>query len=133
MAENTPKRRPRADNVLDTGMTSAATRRQEERLKRQRELRENRRAQLTPGAEIIVQWIDQEIAEAKDLTKMIINIDTEDNVRAQLLAKQYHVDFLLKLKSKTKNILREVKQAEAKAEAEKSEAQKAWEAEAKTS
>lgn len=124
------KKPVRNDSVLNTGITSAATRRAEERAQRQRDLRASQRASLTPGGEIIKAWIDQEIAEAADLTKIIIIADSEKNVRAQLLGRQYYIEALKRLKGKTNNILREVKVAEKQAAEEKSEAYKAFEREA---
>lgn len=133
MAGEADKKPVRNDAVLHTNLTSAAQRRGEDRARRQRELRAGQRASITPGGKIIKEWIDKEIAEAADLTKIIINVSSEENVRAQLLGRQYYLEALQRLKSKTTNILREVKVAEKAAaddKAEKSEAYKAFEREA---
>lgn len=136
MAENTEKKPVRSDAILNTGITSAAQRRAEDRARRQRELREGKRAAMTPGGQIIKEWIDKEIEQAADLRHIVVNIADEDHVKAQLLGRQYYLEALQRLKAKTTNILREVKVAEKQAkiaEAEKSEAYKAFEAEAKES
>jgi hypothetical protein len=133
MAENTENKPVRSDGLLNTGLTSAAQRRAEDRARRQRELREGKRAAMTPGGAIIKEWIDKEIAEAADLRHIIVNIADEEHVKAQLLGRQYYLEALQRLKSKTTNVLREVKVAEKQARAEaaeKSEVTKAWEAEA---
>lgn len=122
---------PRNDGVLNTGMSSAIERKQAERTKRLRAARDDRRKALTPGGEIIKVWIDQEIADAANLLKIIVNITDEDHVKAQLLGRQYYIESLQRLKNKANNVLREVKRVEKEAaNTEKSEAQAAFEAEA---
>lgn len=102
----------RDDSVLNTGLSSAAFRRQVARREAEAEVKQSKRSLLTPGAEIIIKWIDNEIEKVADLREMILNVSDKDLLRDQLLAKQHHLAFLKDLKAKAKNILREVKQQE---------------------
>lgn len=117
--------------MLNTGLSSAVDRKQAERAEKQKQERASRRQQLTSDGEIIKEWLDKEIADAKDLSKMIINISSEEHVTAQLLGRQYQIESLERMKNKATNILREGRLTKAVPEAEKSEATKAFEQEAK--
>lgn len=122
----------RDDSVLNTGMSSAVDRKNAERVAKRKEEQANKRQALTTDGEIITAWIDKEIAKAKDLSQMIINISSEKHVTAQLLGRQYQIKSLETMKAKAKNILRTGRLSQVRVpESEKSEAQKAFEAEAK--
>jgi phosphoribosylpyrophosphate synthetase len=107
------KARVRDDSMLNTGLSSAVERK---RYAKQEELHNKRiaekeamRVSLTTQGETIMQWIDQEIKDASDLRKMILNVDSEENVRAQLLARQLHLTFLQNAKTRVKKYLKEPK------------------------
>lgn len=102
------KKKTRSDSVLNTGLSSAASRRVEARRQKAKEKREAAKAKLTPDADIILEWIDKEKADIVNVEKMILAIDSEENVVAQILARKMHIEFLNKLKTKAKNILREL-------------------------
>lgn len=116
----------RNDALLNTGMSSAVDRRAKFRLEEQKRKRSGERAQLTPGAEIVLAWIDKEIADAADLRHIIINVADEEHVKAQLLARQYELNWLGDIKNRAKNMMREVKKVE---KAAASEAPAAWQKE----
>lgn len=103
----------RNDAMLDTGLSSAVERRAQARSDEQRRKRSDQRARLTPGAEIVLEWIDKEINEAADLRKIIINVADEEHVKAQLLARQMHLTWLEDIKNRAKNMLREVNKPDA--------------------
>jgi ribonuclease D len=103
-----PEQATRNDSVLNTGMSSAVERRQKAKWDEAHKKRNDQRARLTPKAEIILEWIEQERKDVVDLSKMILNVESEENVRAQLLARQLHLTFLTNMKNKAKNLLREM-------------------------
>lgn len=111
-------RNQRSDSVLSTGMSSALERKQREKWDKAHAARQDRRQALTPSADIILEWIEKEMNDCADLRKTIINVATEDHVKAQLLAKQMHLDFLESMKNRVKNTLRVAKAADRKAERE---------------
>jgi hypothetical protein len=96
----------RNDALLSTGLNSASSRRLAERNKKLKLEKEKTRSVLTPAAEVILKWIDQEKKDVVDLSKIILNMESEDNVRAQLLAKQMHLEFVNKLEMRARNLLR---------------------------
>lgn len=97
----------RDDSFLNTGMSSQATRRvQYDRVQRSK-AKSTVRAKLTPHAEIILEWIKEERRRVASIEDLIMNLDTEDNARAILLAKKMHLDFLNTLTAKIQNVLRE--------------------------
>lgn len=104
----------RDDSVLSTGLSSAIARRAQARAEEQRKKRAGTRAQLTPGADIVLAWIDKELAQVMDLEYMVMHLGTEKDIKAQLLARRLHADFLKGLKARANNMLREVKTAEKK-------------------
>jgi hypothetical protein len=98
----------RDDSMLDTGMSSAISRRQAARTQEQKKKREERKRLLTPSAEIVLEWIEQEKSDVVNLEKIILNVADEKFLQAQLLARQMHLAFLNNLKNKANNILREL-------------------------
>jgi len=97
---------PRNDALLNTGMSSALERRRAAIAERKKQERERKRSALQPGADIILTWIDQEMAECTDVRKLVMNISTEQNAQAELLAIRKHIEFLVSLKARAQNILR---------------------------
>lgn len=102
----------RNDSVLNTGMSSALDRKQRIKALEQKSKREQRRAQLTPSAEIVLDWIEREKAEVTErVAALPINMDTkEQDIKSVLLAYQMHLTFLGTLKAKANNMLRTVPQ-----------------------
>ncbi len=98
----------RDDSFLNTGLSSAASRRLDAQTKQKTSERRSDRAHLLPGAEIILEWIAKEKKDTANLERMILNLESEDNVRAQLLARQMHLTFLDSLTNRAKNILRTI-------------------------
>lgn len=109
-----PSKPRRTDNSLNTGMSSVVERRSQQRLEEQQRKRAGVREAMLPSADILLEWIDKEIAQAKDLEHMIINISSEENVRAQLLGKQYYLESLKSMKNKIRVTLRQAKAADKK-------------------
>lgn len=98
----------RNDSLLNTGLSSAVERRQKAKYDEAHKKRNDQRARLTPQADIVLAWIEKERKDVVDLSKMILNVDSEQNVRAQLLARQLHLTFLDNIKNRAKNMLREL-------------------------
>lgn len=116
---------PRSDSVLNTGLSSAVSRKLEAERAREMKERAHQRGQLTPGAEIVIAWIDKELKEVMDLEYMVMHLTTEKDIKAQLLARKLHADFLKGLKARAKNMLREVQKAERTADKDHPWAQEA--------
>ena len=95
----------RDDSLLNTGFSSAASRKLEQKRKLLQEDKRTVKHKLQPGAEIILQWIAEEREKTVNLEKMIINIESEERVMAQLLARKMHLDFLAGLKVKAESAL----------------------------
>lgn len=102
----------RDDSVLNTGLSSALTRRRDAKLKQEQRDRDMMRSILTPSAEIILEWIAQEQQAVEKLNYTDLLLDTDVNIRAQLLARQLHSKFLTKLGNRAKATLRTAKKAE---------------------
>lgn len=139
----------RKDNVLNTGMSSAVQRRAEARLESQKRKRDDERAQLTPGAEILLDWIDKDLATVGNLQNMVIginfddlrtmlplaqrlNVDDKDLLVAQVLAQAMHIEWLKSTKNRLKVTLRKAKNADKQAEkVENAKLPEAWQEAAK--
>ena len=110
---------PRNDSLLDTGMSSALDRRIAEKKNREERAKQDVRQKLTPGAEIILDWIKQEEDDVVNLKKMILDVTNQERLLAQLYARQLHLQFLENLRNKAKIVLREVKTEDRKRRAAK--------------
>lgn len=99
----------RNDSVLNTGLTSAAMRRQEAARQAKKDKKQEKRNVLTPGAEIILEWIDKELKQVMDLEYMVMNLTNENDIKSQLIARRLHANFLKELRSRANNIMREVR------------------------
>lgn len=131
---------PRNDDILDTGLSSAQERRVAAKQAERARERRDRQLALTPTGEIVTQWINTELDAMKDMTKMAIdlkpdelreviplarrlNVSDAQLLQAQMMAQQMHIEFLKALKNRSKNILRQAKVAEKKAD---EDAPQAW-------
>lgn len=139
----------RDDSSLNTGMSSAVERRSRERLEEQLRKRSGEREQLTPGAEILIAWINKDIKDVGNMETKILGIDFDDlramiplaqrlNVdnatllQAQVLAQAMHIEWLKSAKNRLKNTLRVAKRADKAAEeARNAELPEAWKEAAK--
>lgn len=105
----------RNDAFMNTGLSSAAQRR---RMAKQKELHDKRAAEqeavkssLNKDASVVLEWIDKEQADiTTSYTKLMADVMTEENVKAQLLALQMHYDWLERAKQRVKRVMREPKQ-----------------------
>lgn len=84
----------RNDSLLNTGMSSAINRRLELEREKKKELTRSRNAKIIPGAQFIADAVKAEKARVTNIENLILNVSTEENVRAQLLAIQMHIDWL---------------------------------------
>jgi uncharacterized protein YktA (UPF0223 family) len=96
-------------------MSSAAQRRAEAHYdaRRQREIEEAK--QVSPGVQIILEWIDEELNEVCDLRKMVVEIHDKELARDQLIARDLHMKFLEKLKGRAQKIMRVADRADRQA------------------
>lgn len=95
----------RNDASLITGLSSAASRRlEEQQLKRQRE-KSATRQQLKPGAEIILGWIKKEKSNITNLERIVLNVEDEKYLQAQIMALNLHLKFLDGLSMRARQIL----------------------------
>lgn len=108
----------RDESFLNTGLSSALERRKTAEEQQRKQDRIYKRGKLTPGAEIILEWLNKEKETVyKNIAALPINIETtEENVKSVLLAYQMQLNFVDNLILKTKNVLREIPE-EAKDEA----------------
>lgn len=129
----TTKSTGRDDSALNTGLSSAAQRRIDAKNAERARKKERQRTELLPNADIILEWIDKEKADVKDLEKTILDLDfgkirqlvplakqldisDAQLIQAQILARMMHLEWLNSVKIRAKNMLREVKNAEQEAE-----------------
>lgn len=128
---NATRRIARNDSLLNTGLTSAADRK---RFEKQEELHNKRSAQkeaqraalgnLTRRGELISEWIAEERSALDSISNLMlttdieaaarqypvlktINVDNDSLMKAQLIARLMHIDWLKKLEKKVKSTLRE--------------------------
>lgn len=115
----------RDDSVLNTGMSSAL----ERRIKRDEQIRQQdrqyTRGKLTPGAEIIKEWLLKERAAMTDISKAVTDFDPEflqkstplarklavtdkELLQAFTLARLMNVEFIDTLLARVNNVLRKV-------------------------
>jgi hypothetical protein len=131
-------------------MSSAVERRAKERLDEQLRKRSGERDQLTPGAEILIAWINKDIKDVGSMETKILgmdfdelrsmiplaarmNVDNKDLLMAQVLAQAMHIEWLKSAKNRLKNTLRVAKRADKEAEeARNAELPQAWQDAAKT-
>lgn len=124
----------RDDSALNTGMSSAVERR---RLQKQQELHEKKQQQqeatrvsLTRDGSAIIDWIDEEIKDVSDLSKMTtefnvesilkrvplaktLNVTNAELLQAMTIAKLLHIEFLEKAKGRVKKHMKDPKSKEA--------------------
>lgn len=98
----------RDDSFLYSGLTSASTRANAAKREESKKNREHQRTVLTPAAELLVEQIEKERQKTTDISNLIMDpTSTEDNIKALLLAKKMHLEFLSNLQSVLQNVLRE--------------------------
>ena len=97
---------PGNQNFIESGLSSATTRRAQARAERRRKLEEERASQVVPGAEIIMAWIDEELDKVCDLREMVLHINDKELAREELIARKLHHDFLEKLKKRAEKMVR---------------------------
>lgn len=93
-------------NFIESGMSSATQRRAEARAEARRKQEEAKAAQIVPGADIIIDWIDAELNDACDLREMVLHVADKELARDELLARKLYMDFLTDLKGRAKNMVR---------------------------
>lgn len=98
----------RDDSVLFTGVNSASYQARAAERKDKVQKRVEERRQLAPAEERILSLIDKEQQETESIKSLLLNVPEED-VKAQLLAKKLHTEFLVSFKTSVSNILREPK------------------------
>lgn len=126
-----PQKRTRTDNSLNTGMSSVAERRSQQRLEEQQRKRAGVREALLPSAEIMLEWIDKDIKKIDSIESKVFNVNLEelrgmvplasrlnvsdkDLLVAQLLAQAMHIEWLRGTKNRIKVTLRQAKSADKK-------------------
>lgn len=100
----------RSDSILNTGVTGASINKAQ-RAKEARDLRSKekleKRAQLLPAAEIVVNELNKELEATKYALLSIINPSTpEENVKALISALNLYDQSMKNLKSRLSNIMR---------------------------
>ena len=93
-------------NFIESGLSSATERRAQARADKKRQAEAEQAAHLTPGADIIIDWIDAELAKVCDLREMILHVADKELARDELIARKLHLDFLTDLKLRAKNMVR---------------------------
>lgn len=123
----------RNDAALSTGLSSALDRR---RLAKQEELHNKRKADkeavkarlsgLSTQGDIVMEWIDQEINDVNDFTKMVnefdpaaymkqiplaqrMSVTNSELLQAQTLARMMHIEWLKSAKNRVKKHLKDPK------------------------
>lgn len=123
----------RDDSSLNTGMSSALQRRRyakqeelHEKRKREKEATAARLSGLTTQGDIVVEWLEQELADVKDFTKMTtefdpvafmkqmplaqrLNVSSAELLQAQTIARLMHIEWLEKARTRAKNHLKKPK------------------------
>lgn len=125
--QSKPRVKPaRNDGFLNTGLSSAVERRHQQKLETMQKAKKDERGRLTPQADIILEWLQQEKDEVGNLEKSILDFDMEkiralvplakqldvsnkDLLQAQIIARFMHLEWLKKMESKVKGVLRETK------------------------
>lgn len=102
----------RSDSILNTGMTSAslnkAERAQEARQQRKK-LKEQKRSQLLPSAEIVVAELNKEQESVKlQLLKLVNPATPKEDVKELIVALNIYDQSISNLKTRLSNILRKV-------------------------
>src|SRR4051812_15913433 len=98
----------RDDSLIDTGLTSAASRKLAERQAKKTDDKQRTRALLRPEAEQLLAVIDKEKKKiAEDLAKLPFNfLEREDAVNVFLAAAQMHLKWCDDVKNELRNVLR---------------------------
>lgn len=87
-------------SFLNTGLSSAVSRRQEEQRKARLAKKELDKAVLNPSIDRIYALIDKERKEMCDVTTFVVGAESlPEDIKSQMIARQYHVAFLDKFKS----------------------------------
>ena len=98
----------RDDSALYTGMSSAVARTIQEGKKELKKETAQTRGKLTPAAEFITSFIDQEISKTKDISELIMDpTSADEDIKSLLLAKKMYLNMLTNLKTNINNKLRE--------------------------
>lgn len=122
--------KPRNDSMLSSGLSSAVDRRrlqkQEELHNKKKQASEAMRASLSEQGRTIVEWIDQELLDVNDFSKMTtefnfetfmqntplaqkLQISEPQLLQAMTIARLMHIDFLTRARTKAKKIMKEPK------------------------
>lgn len=125
-----PLPRTRDDASLNTGLSSAATRKREERQKelhdRKQRQQESTRVKLTRDGSAIQDWLDEEIKDVGNLEKMVtefdpqnmfktiplaerMNVTNAELLQAQTLARMMHIEWLKSAKKRVDKYMKEPK------------------------
>lgn len=100
----------RDDSFLYSGLTSASTRQNAEKRAEDKKERQHQKSVLTPAAELIKTEIEKERLKTTDITNLIMDPTSDEaNIKALLLAKKMHLEFLSNFQTVIQNVLREEK------------------------
>lgn len=126
--------RSRNDSSLNTGMSSAILRRRYEKQeelhnkrKQEKEATAARLSGLSTQGDIVIEWLDQELADVTDFRKMTtefdpakymqqiplierMNVTSAELLQAQTIARLMHIEWLEKAKTRAKKHLKKSKQ-----------------------
>lgn len=100
------------DAMFVTGMSSANARRVAQKQKENLDVKRSKGAYVKPGAQWVLDEIAKEKANVVNIEKLVLDVTSEKNLQAQILAIQMHLNFLNNLSTSFKSLLR----AEAKNE-----------------
>lgn len=99
--------RPRTDEVLYSGMTSATTRQVHATRKAGAEVRKQSSAKLTENGDLVVELVEAERKSVAEQMWGLINVDTPaDNVKEVALALRMYANYLESFKGQVQSILR---------------------------
>lgn len=93
-------------NFIESGLSSATQRRADARAEKKRQQEQELASHITPGADIIIDWIDAELDKVCDLRHMVLHIADKELARDEILAVKMHMDFLEDLKARAKKMVR---------------------------
>lgn len=96
----------RHDGGLITGLSSASARKSALLDKQRAEKKQAESSKLRPYSELITAWIDEEKARVTNIEKIVLDVENQENLQAQIMALNMHVAFLNSLNTRAQNLLR---------------------------
>lgn len=97
------------ESDLYTGLASPSYLLSKAQKDKSKQIRESERAKVTPSALLINELIEQEKKTVLDLKSLIVDgsFSTNDDIKAELLARQLTYKFIVNFQTSVNNLLRE--------------------------